>query len=370
MGTQSPAPSTRGRGEYNPQAVLTGSGRCLLPAQGMTWFPSTAACMSVAPSCRLLGEQERELSTNPSLALAACAPWQGASEHPPRFLLCCPGGLGSTELTHCELPAPQGPRNYMGRAGAWLARWRQRAGPGADLCSQICPTWKKQSPAPPSAVGTAQPSLGSLHMVRSWVRTGCAWCPAPWEPCGWDSCQAGHTPSAGRGSAALTQLTEPALEPRPAVTAVGLGIPGAGAAVPAGVRGAVLPLTCNTHTALRAQGCRTARPTPQQPPGIGQLWGMPCPLFSLQQGQPAAAMCPACLQAPRVLPPDLLLLFASLSCSARLPWLDTSAFSSFTGASGSGQREGQVSLPVGARPKGSPSDGVHPAHSIRGVSQA
>lgn len=116
MGTQSPAPSTRGRGEYNPQAVLTGSGRCLLPAQGMTWFPSTAACMSVAPSCRLLGEQERELSTNPSLPLAACAPWQGASEHPPRFLLCCPGGLGSTELTHRELPAPQGPRNYVGRA--------------------------------------------------------------------------------------------------------------------------------------------------------------------------------------------------------------------------------------------------------------
>lgn len=184
---------------------------------------------------------------------------------------------------------------------AGLARRRQRAGPGADLCSQTCPTWKKQSPAPPSAVGTAQPSLGSLHMVRSWVLTGCAWCPVPWEPCGWDSCQAGHTPSTRRGSAALTQLTEPALEPRPAVTAVGLGIPGAGAAVPAGVRGAVLPLTCNTHTALRTQGCRTARPTPQQPPGMGQLWGMPCPLFSLQQGSKDSQLLPRALPACRLL---------------------------------------------------------------------
>jgi len=40
------------------------------------------------------------------------------------------------------------------------------------------------------------------------------------------------------------------------------------------------------------------------------------------------------------LTPDLLLLFALRSCSARLPWLDTSMFSSFTGASGSGQQRG------------------------------
>ena len=65
--------------------------------------------------------------------------------------------------------------------------------------------------------------------------------------------------------------------------------------------------------------------------------------------------------------PDLLLLFASCSCSARLPWLDTSTFSSFTGASGSGQREGQMSPSAGARPKGSPSDGIQPARSIRGL---
>lgn len=52
----SPAQSTGGRGEHDLQAVLTDSGRCLLPTLGMTWFPSTAVCTSVAPSCRLLGE--------------------------------------------------------------------------------------------------------------------------------------------------------------------------------------------------------------------------------------------------------------------------------------------------------------------------
>lgn len=41
---------------------------------------------------------------SPSLALPACALWEG------KPLLCCPGGLGSTELTHQEEQRPQLPQ--------------------------------------------------------------------------------------------------------------------------------------------------------------------------------------------------------------------------------------------------------------------
>lgn len=77
-------PSSRceGKGEHNPRAVLTGSGRCLLPTRGMTWFPSTAACTSVAPSCRLLGEQERGATSEPISSPACLRP---GGRGPPGF---------------------------------------------------------------------------------------------------------------------------------------------------------------------------------------------------------------------------------------------------------------------------------------------
>lgn len=52
--------------------------------------------------------------------------------------------------------------------------------------------------------------------------------------------------------------------------------------------------------------------------------------------------------------PDSLLLHASRSCSARLLRLGSSLFSSLTGASGSGQREGQRDFQAEPDPKAAP----------------
>lgn len=81
----SPSSAHRGRGEHSPRAVLTGSGRCLLPTQGMTWFLSTAVCTSGAPSCRLLGEQERGAINKPTPGPACLCPMAGGDQGPPSF---------------------------------------------------------------------------------------------------------------------------------------------------------------------------------------------------------------------------------------------------------------------------------------------
>lgn len=87
-------------------------------------------------------------------------------------------------------------------------------------------------------------------------------------------------------SLALTQLADPALEPWAAGTVVGLVISGAGASIPAGILGAVQPLSCKTRSTIRA----TAQPC--QAPSIarvlpGRAGGQGC-LPCLQGGQAGA----------------------------------------------------------------------------------
>lgn len=90
-------------------------------------------------------------------------------------------------------------------------------------------------------------------------------------------------------SLALTQLAEAAPEAQAAGTVVGLAISGAAASIPAGILGAVLPLSCKTRSTIRALG-GTAQPC--QAPGIarvlpGRAGGQGC-LPWLQGGQAGA----------------------------------------------------------------------------------
>lgn len=89
-------------------------------------------------------------------------------------------------------------------------------------------------------------------------------------------------------SLALTQLADPALEPRAAGTVVGLIISGAGASIPAGIPGAVLPLSCKTRLTISTRGHSSALPSPGVARVLpGKAGGQGC-LPRLQGGQAGA----------------------------------------------------------------------------------
>lgn len=121
--------------------------------------------------------------------------------------LCCPGGLGSTELGGQE----KSPQPWGAQVTTWGGQKPGLPGclaevVGAGPCSQLCPNRQEQSPAPLAAVGTAQPSLAEPGCGRSPLSRGepgaGRMCSAPWGA--WlGSCQAGYTcPPAGGSSAA------------------------------------------------------------------------------------------------------------------------------------------------------------------------
>lgn len=148
----------QGKGEHNPRAVLTGSGRCLLPTQGMTWFPSTAACTSVAPSCRLLGEQERGAISKPTSGPACLCP--GSHQGPPGSPHCSPGAAGSVTRSRparSELqPSGTAGHSRIPAAGG-SARTREPAMDGvlSDLCPVGPRCWDSSQPCHAPCSSTA-----------------------------------------------------------------------------------------------------------------------------------------------------------------------------------------------------------------------
>lgn len=153
----------QGKGQHNPRAVLTGSGRCLLPTRGMTWFPSTAVCTSVAPSCRLLGEQERGAISKPTSGPACLCP--GGHRGPPRIPHCSPGAPGSVTRSRptkreLQLSGTAGHSRILA-AGGSTRTW----GLGMDGgCSVTCALWDPTAGTAASLVmhpGAAQHSPSS-----------------------------------------------------------------------------------------------------------------------------------------------------------------------------------------------------------------
>lgn len=152
-------------------------------------------------------------------------------------------------------------------------------------------------------------------MARTAARLGTRYPPA-----------GGSRPSSS--STPLTQLAEPALESRAAVAVVGLGIPGTGASVPAGVRGAVLPLTCKTRMAVSPWGHGAALPTLltcQGAPGELRAGAHAVPLVCLPTGQqqgeqagvrPLPGLGPCCSRVSPGL--TLALCLAQLQCQTAL----------------------------------------------------
>lgn len=104
--------------------------------------------------------------------------------------------------------------------------------------------------------GCWQGVLGDLH---------------PGGTCDRDSHQPGTAGGslALRHSLALTQLADPALEPWAAGTVVGLVISGTGASIPAGILGAVLPLSCKTRS-TKSPGPQHSPAKPLALPGCSQ----------------------------------------------------------------------------------------------------